>query len=337
MSTVRQSLAELIREGWIRSEPGRGFFVLPIPEEGNDSAQDNSGQGRMGFVWWYDVSDEPVSRPYITVMQAAANELKRHGIELVYGQFNPQSKDDLQSLSRFLSRMDGSIITGKINVDLLWQTVGEEPHVVLAGQCLSATDEDYYSIVESDAHSAGYMAVQHLASYGHRNLVLVAETGSLYSSHIRQGYKNACGELGLENTRDITIYDVTRESDESDSERQAHIRAVAEKIASCPDISAAVVAGNVHAERLIYHLQLLGCRVPDDISVVSVSGVPRTEMILHTISQVRIPGEQIGIECTRLLLKGKSKRIVHKMLPVRIDPGETVGPPRAYPEPRFPI
>jgi DNA-binding LacI/PurR family transcriptional regulator len=321
LGTIRQSLSGLASEGWIRPEPGRGFFVQ-MPKNKDGEAVTTSGQIRsqIGFVWWYDISNEHISRTYMCMMHAAAEEAKKHGVELVYAQFNPNSDEDNEKLAEFIKRFKGVIITGKVDVLKLQGIINPNSicNIVIAGETLEAVNQDNIPIVEADIINAGYLAVQQLLSFGHRKLALVNESGSVYFSEIQKGVELACKDSGLSEPTIFIVNDVRNEL----YVEQEIIKA-AHNIAENSDITGIVVVGNVNAEIMIYQLEGRGCFVPDNKSIISISGIPRKEMALKNITQIRVPTDQIGMQCARFLISG-GDQIIHKQLPVRIEQGKTI-------------
>ena len=318
LGTVRQSLAGLANEGWIKPEPGRGFFVQ-TPQGNNGLESTDHATSRIGFVWWYDISNETIARSYVTTMHAAAVEARKSKVELVYAQFNPKSDEDNEKLARFIAQLEGVIVTGKVDVAKLYDIAkSNSSKVVIAGQTLGFVDDNHFSLFAADVHSAGYLAVQHLLGFGHRRLALVNESGSTFFSGIQNGVEHACKHSGLPEPKVYVVNDVQNEVDV-----QRKIEEAADEIARDLDTTGIIVTANVNAEAMIYRLSSYGCSVPDTKSVVSVSGTPRGEMVLKDISQIRVPCDQIGVECVKFLLSNSDKT-VYRSLPVRIEHGQTV-------------
>ena len=316
LGTIRQSLGALANEGWIRAEPGRGFFVqLPSKQIAEEKPAKNL---RIGFVWWYDILNEPITRSYVCIMHGAAEEAKKHNAEMVYAQFNPYSEQENVRLAQFVKQFDSTIITGKVDAAMLYDIVGPDSNVVIAGETLKEASKEYFSNFDADIESAGYLAVQHLLSFGHKKLALVNETGSLHFFGIQKGCELACRECLLPAPKVFIVNDVMHEMDVPQKVNEA-----AEKLAEDSEVTGIVVAGYVNAETLIYRLINCGCSVPKDKSVVSICGLSNGKIGTKNFSQIITPVSQMGAECVKFLLAGE-KRIIHKSLPVRIQNGDTV-------------
>ena len=136
LGTIRQSLCGLVNEGWLRAEPGRGFFVQSPTKQivGKQPVK----RSQIGFVWWYDILNEPITRSYVCIMHGAAEEAKKHKAELVYAQLNPYSDQENLKLAQFVKQFDSTIITGKVDTVVLYDLVGTDSNIVIAGETLFA-------------------------------------------------------------------------------------------------------------------------------------------------------------------------------------------------------
>jgi len=154
---------------------------------------------------------------------------------------------------------------------------------------------DVSSITPDDA--AGIrLAVEHLASLGHRRIAHLAGPDSTSTGVVRaRAFRAAIGDLGLE--IDPALVRVCSYWTEDSG-----AAALRELLDDGADFTA-IVAGNdlialgcydVFAER--------GMTCPDDVSVVGFNNMPFLDKLRPPLTTVAIPHHQIGAEAARLLL-----------------------------------
>ena len=326
LTTIRQSLGELIQEGWIKAEHGRGFFVTKTPDGLPETTSNTNSSTSAAFVWWYDdTCTEASSQVYLSIMNGAATEFKKHGIEIIYARFDPRSDSDNKDLAKFIRRQNRVIISGMVDLELLDKIAVGNPRVVVAGEAVKDIEQNRFSVIDSDSENAGCLSVQYLLAHNHRNLALVIESGTSHFEKIKKGFQNACREHELPEPHVFEFHDVFDGADPNEKVINKRINAAAEKIVQDSDITGIVVTGNVYCERLILRLVKLGCNIPKNKSFISISGTPREEMIINNMTQIKMPCDLVGIEAAKLLLRTTDgETIVHKSLPPRLLAGGSV-------------
>lgn len=313
LSTIRQSLGDLIRDGLVKPKHGKGFFVSR-PEDSEDGRL-NQRNMNFGFALFCDRPSDPV---YTLILNGAASVLKQHGRDVILRVFKSSLMGSGHdgTMAEFANGLDRLIIAGDdIQPSLLGSLVGSEKRIVVASHVFQETaEEKYFSRIVSDARSASYLAVQLLLANGHRRIGLVNGCDSWYFAEIRVGFETACDEAEINSPE---VFEVSCYQEE---------QAVAEEISRKHDLTGIVVTGDQHACRMIHFLGQNGCRVPENKSIVSIGGLPREDLTIPNLSRINACCERHGEEAAKMIL-GDSDSVVHKVLPVRLEKGNTVSKP----------
>ena len=151
------------------------------------------------------------------------------------------------------------------------------------------------SSVTTDDRQAGFLAVEHLARLGHRNIAMIG--GVLGISDITtlrfDGAIAACGEYGLE-------FDKNRDYVSGRFSYADGYRAVRTLMDRKWKFSAIFAMADVMAIGAIRALQDSGLRVPEDVSVIGLDGlaigdytVPRLATVRQSVSKLAMRSIQI--------------------------------------------
>jgi LacI family transcriptional regulator len=170
--------------------------------------------------------------------------------------------------------------------------------------------------VNFDDRAATSMAVQHLASLGHRKIGYIGSRRASWGpgADLRcAGYRDAMVQLGLV-VKDQWIWDFTNPD----------LVASAEANASKDDGSAgalhlwqlgeherptAILAySDLIAIRAMRQLRRLGCRIPQDISVVGIDGSDMGELVWPQLTSILQPFAAMGRRATELVIQRANAR-----------------------------
>ena len=194
--TVRRGLDQLVREGFLRREPGRGYFV-PTP----DIAAPSGGNGHKALLFIHNHSEEELaSGTYHARMWAGAREeAARHGFITM------------------ISSLPAEALTPGKTADLARIATGvlcDHPHSSAIRALLKAgiptVQVDYYrdelavdTVVQDDVGGIIH-AVRHLFDHGHRQIGYLDAGASLRAMNLsantdrrRAGFLLSCEHLGL--------------------------------------------------------------------------------------------------------------------------------------------
>jgi len=191
-------------------------------------------------------------------------------------------------------QVEGLIVaTALVDDPLLEQLRREGVRMVMVNRRPDGIDAP--SITPDDATGVA-LAVNHLASLGHRRIAHLAGPSNTSTGVVRaRSFRSTIRDLGLDDDPHLTA---TCHHWSEDAGAEA-LRALLDADAGFT----AVVAGNdlialgcydVFAER--------GISCPDDISVVGFNDMPFLDKLRPPLTTIAVPQQQIGAEAARLLL-----------------------------------
>ena len=240
-----------------------------------------SKSGLIGILL-HDVTN-PV---YAEIMRGAQGSAVRHGKALLV--FDSAMGE--QSASRLAAMMGGGALDG-----LIIQAAGEVSESVLAkaagrkiptiflqtgldieGHLISLPDEE-----------AATIAAAHLIDWGHRRIGCLATAASMRFTKMRlAGWRKALAGAGLEAPENAVVY--------AGPEMAAGELGCAKLIARYPEITAMVCFNVLSAIGALKHLNEIGRRVPEDISIVAIHDIPFADVLSTPITTVSMPLYQMG-------------------------------------------
>ncbi len=249
----------------------------------------------------------PIVRGIEEVLEAAGYS------GLIVNTDNDTGREQSQIESLRSRQVEGLIIaTARLEHPLLEQLARDGVQLVMVNRRPDGLD---VSSITADDASGVRLAVDHLASLGHRRIAHLAGPENTSTGVVRaRAFRGAVRDLGLDDDPSL-IRACGYWSEESGAEE---LRALLD---SGADFTA-VIAGN--------DLVALGCydvfaerdiSCPGDISVIGFNDMPFLDKLRPPLTTVAIPHHQIGTEAGRLLLEaiadpGRPARSV--LLPVSL-------------------
>lgn len=169
-------------------------------------------------------------------------------------------------------------------------------------------------------------ALEHLAGLGHRDIVLVTEESTApklpgYGPIVRTeaAFERVTSELGIAGT-------LMHCAQNADAGRDVAARILAES----PQTTAIVIMNEDAAVGVVSTMNRRGIRLPEDLSVLSVSSTRGTAAMTDPrLTIMTSPGDtlgQLGVEMLIKQLEGEELP-GPTLLPCVLEPGETTGPP----------
>ena len=178
------------------------------------------------------------------------------------------------------------------------------------------------TLVGSDHHQTGVLAVNHLVDLGHEKIATVTgpSTREVVGSR-HAGFQDALKAAGIRlPARRVARADWTAQ--------EAH-RVTEGLLTIDSAITAIFVHSDVMAMGVLSALRERGCRVPDDVSVVGCDDMAFSAFLAPPLTTVRIPFEQTGHRAAELLLAriGRAEIPHRELLPVQLIERRSTGPP----------
>jgi len=229
------------------------------------------------------------------IVRGIEEVLERAGYSgLVVNTDNDPRRERLQIESLRSRQVEGLIVaTAMLKHPLMEELAHEGVKMVMVNRRPEGID---VPSITPDDDAGVRLAVEHLASLGHRRLAHLAGPDSTSTGLARaRAFRAAVHDLGLDDDPDL-VRTATYWSEDAGAE------ALRELLDSGTEFTG-IVAGNdlialgcydVFAER--------GISCPDDVSVVGFNNMPFLDKLRPPLTTIAIPHHQIGTEAARLLL-----------------------------------
>ena len=285
-STIRRAFSELEKEGLLSREHGRGTFVnkpgrvgnkrtmalaFIVPERTMRKKDDLSGRGKS----WTKRNDDALGPFYINVFCGAMLEAQRHGYNLILD----TRPENIFPMSGMKTRKADAILAVVPDEHELFKKISEFIPVIMVGHDFPG--ENFPAVFFDDLEGA-FNAVGHLIKSGHRRIACWNEQGGNFSFYQRLcGYRKALETSGikLDNKLELSALDEN----------------ILQKLLGSANPPSAIFCQNDDtALRLLHMCHRIGCRVPDDLSVVGFDNLDYTDISHPPLTTVDVPKEEIG-------------------------------------------
>lgn len=244
------------------------------------------------------------NRPFIhsvhaQVLQGATAEADAQGVQIVYAACGylpttPASEIELPRILAARGLIDGVIVAGTNYPNLLRSLFALGlPHVVFGTNVVGDEDTRLANAVYIDDESGGSQATRHLLSLGHEQIVFVGDTSLPWYRRRYQGYKAAMAEAGLRPR--------PPEGSADEGELAMGCGAVNGLCDRGESFTAMVAGGDMGALGAMRALRSRGIAVPDQVSIVGFNDEELAEIAEPPLTTIRVPTEEIGAWCVRLL------------------------------------
>ncbi len=171
----------------------------------------------------------------------------------------------------------------------------ELPCVLITGDA-SQLEMHNLSSVTMDDRQAGFLAVQHLAELGHRQIAVIG--GSREVSDIarlrHEGCADACSQYGISYDPELDYYSGRFSFADG-------YRAVKTLLERGRNFTAIFAMADVMAIGAIRALRDCGLRVPEDVSVIGLDGLAIGNYTVPTLSTVRQSVEELADRSVQIL------------------------------------
>lgn len=290
--TVRQAIAVLVNEGYLRREKGSGTYVKDKYEE-NIKAKSTDNK-KIGVITTY-ISD------YIfpSIIRGIEKTLKDNGYSLILASTNNDHAQEKQCLERMIELgVDGLIVeptkSNQYNPNLATYVTLNEHNIPLV--MINAVYEELdSSFICIDDVKAGYLATKELIINNHKNLLLITKIDDLQGKYRMKGFMRACRENEISINSDSIITYTTETETESLEEIVEHL----EK----GNITGIVCYNDKIANLLISKLSSVGLKVPEDYSMVGIDNSLLSSMGTTNCSSVNHPKEFLGIDAGNWIIQ----------------------------------
>lgn len=169
-----------------------------------------------------------------------------------------------------------------------------------------------YSSVTINSKEASYNAVMYLLNKGHRNILGVfGNTNFIISQERIAGYENAFRDAGIEiNTESIVSVEKCKDLDN-----------IMPILLKYQQFTAIFVMSDELLMRVMYHLAQFNLKIPNDISIISISDGVYPTLVYPQIDHIKDSGTKMGKSACKILLNlisnPNSAGNIHSIIPTK--------------------
>lgn len=291
-NTVKYGLNNLVKEGVIYRERGKGTFVDNLT---NIIIDDNI---TIGII-----IEDLFKRSELcsAIVRGIDDVVSSKDISYLLGNSDNEFEKINSYLNQFFERSVSGVILMPLqsniehqhNYKILDMLNKRDIPVVLVDRYIKGFPVDY---VVSDNEHGGYTATEYVINQGHRNIAYIIEPFCSTLEERLVGYKLALARSGIEYdenliyTSDNRLNEAGMEGVNSLLKKEVEFSAIL-----CSNDSVATGAYNALIDN--------GFNVPEDVSLVGYDDTPEARMLPVSLTTVRQPSYEIGKEAARLLLE----------------------------------
>ncbi len=304
--TIRQALAKLEAEGFVRREQGRGTFVTWGEIQPTDTGL---GGNQIGLVVPY-VRDSFVS----TILLGAERAATEHDLSITF----KHAENNLERQNRVLEDLVNQQLAGiilypvnSLKTEMVERLVRSGYPLVLVDRYLRGLPTDY---VMSDQFGGALRAMQHLIGLGHTRIGLVSWRDPSVSLEQRAaGYRQALIEAGLPYDPNLMC--------EVEGYPSVAVEPLREFLAQSPRVRAVFAVNDQLALAVYKSARELGLRIPDDLAVVGFDNLDFTMHLDVPLTTVEQPAQEMGYQAVEALVRrmnGAATTYQQIILPTRL-------------------
>lgn len=187
------------------------------------------------------------------------------------------------------NQVNGMAILGRFDQNLLRFVKHNYKHVVYTG--LNKIDSTFDQII-CDGYQASTAAVNHLHKLGHTEIAYLGEK----NKEIRyQGYCDAMNALSLPLKREQIIILPSLTAEDA-------YHGMKQFLKKAPPITALFCANDLTAIGAMKAIKEQGCRIPEDISVISIDDIETAQYVSPMLTTVHVPIEELGKMTAKILI-----------------------------------
>ncbi len=305
--TLRQALAELQRNGYVRREQGRGTFIARGQVRQN---QNDLPSRTLAFLVPYVLDSFAPS-----LLMGVEHKAKEHGYSVLFHHV----ENSLAKQAEILHRLKQTGVAGivlypvdSIHIDQTILRIQEEHYpLVVVDRYFKHLTTDY---VTADNFGGALRATQHLIALGHRRIgFLTSAEPAVTMEHRHLGYRQALVEAGLVGDPDdiwgIECYPTM------DMTPLAPILGAAHR-------PTAILAASDRLALALYKLcRTLRLRIPEDLAIVGFGDFGISAHLDPPLTSVALPTLEMGRKAAEVVMGRIDHTIVgpqQHMLPTNL-------------------
>lgn len=239
------------------------------------------------------IVDEFDNPAYSTIIRGAQRAAIKRGYTLII-LFTDSTFHDAELYRRLINdfRVDGILISTVTDPELIINLNKSGKPILLVNRQVDGINHGILLNYEKGTEKA----VNYLTSMGHKHIGYVSGPLNNYTGQTRlKGFRAGLKNAGINfNPNMVTVCNYNWEESG---------KAFTEFYKSAPNTPTAICAANVVvASGVLANARKLGLSTPKDLSVIALTDSPFAEMHMPTITALRFPFLELGIEATNYLI-----------------------------------
>ena len=326
--TVRQALAKLEEDGYIRRIHGVGTFAneCPIPVITSTPSVSRSSRRQLS-AYALVLPGSPVD--FYSALHQGFDEAVTDGKHVIVcnTQNDPYRQADIL-LRLAYDRVSGIAIVPPTTQTPDYQLLHMQESGIPVVCCHRGTPGAKTPVLSLPYEDIGYRSAKYLLEHGHTKIAMFFSSHGSHSGQLREnGFRQAMEDAG-EEFKDNMIFRGTSVVKQQDQEA-AIANALEQMMSRKHRPTAICVSYDPMAEVIYFILQKMGIRIPEDVSILSFGSQQRSGAIISRLSAITFDGKWIGHKAAAWLGEmEQAKRPINdnEVIPISLDifEGKTV-------------
>jgi DNA-binding LacI/PurR family transcriptional regulator len=283
-------------------------LILNFLEEKNYSLANSGKTKNIGYLLPADVAAEPHKRFYDRFIMGIESAASKSGYNVIVEKYK---KD--KSLIFPHKKVDGVILEGSINLKNLKEISRRIPTVILNFSVF----EPICDMIYPDNNGGVKLAMNYLKEQGHSRIAYFAArtqacpTESNYNQRL-ETFSSSIRTFDFEDDENYIQTPVLSEATISATEMKIHESLQTWRKMDKPP-TAVICCNDFYALQMIRQANLLGIKIPEELSVIGTDNVPNCEFSFPALTSIDHNAEEMG----RLSVEALIKRIENPDRPTR--------------------
>lgn len=290
--TVRQAIALLVNEGYLRREKGSGTYV---DDRYKQAAANHVEHKTIGVITTY-LSD------YIfpSIIRGIEKTLSTQGYSLLLASTNNDyqlEKDCLQKMIDY--GVQGLIVeptkSNQYNPNLASYVQLKEQGIPMV-MINAAYEELETPYIRVDDVQSGFLATEYLIHHKHRHLLFLTKIDDLQGKYRMKGFIEACEKYNLQFSPEA-ILTYTTET------RKTVILQAAQHLKNDPSITGIICYNDQIANALMTELITEGYQIPQNLSIIGNDDSALSKTGIVKLTTLSHPKEKMGIDAANWIIQ----------------------------------